>query len=330
MNFCDKNDIIQLTSKWTGERLPDGRPKVPDEDLAELRNLTLEEVWQPLFLKGYNCLFEEKLKRLHDDKRKLIGRAVTCTFVPSRPDLEEITKEIGEEEGRKGTFNQWVIDSLVEGDVVVADMYDKIYEGTFVGGNLTTAIKNRTKTGGAVVWGGIRDLEQIEGIDDFKNNTNIDITEKEYQEIFGNYILYLVQIDVDDENVTNGENAIDVYLFAKDNKMVCTIRVMNSYATKGMIGQAKDSKEDVDKSEIKERLLLAISSIRQDIMDNPTLQLKEYCNREVLQNEISRATINEFTWENDIGNGTITNEEGKTYNFTIDSNYQVDVSDVID
>ena len=166
MNFCDKNDIIQLTSKWTGERLPDGRPKVPDEDLAELRNLTLEEVWQPLFLKGYNCLFEEKLKRLHDDKRKLIGRAVTCTFVPSRPDLEEITKEIGEEEGRKGTFNQWVIDSLVEGDVVVADMYDKIYEGTFVGGNLTTAIKNRTKTGGAVVWGGIRDLEQIEGIDD--------------------------------------------------------------------------------------------------------------------------------------------------------------------
>lgn len=176
----------------------------------------------------------------------------------------------------------------------------------------------------------IRNIRQIEGIDDFKNNTNIDITEKEYQEIFGNYILYLVQIDVDDENVTNGENAIDVYLFAKDNKMVCTIRVMNSYATKGMIGQAKDSKEDVDKSEIKERLLLAISSIRQDIMDNPTLQLKEYCNREVLQNEISRATINEFTWENDIGNGTITNEEGKTYNFTIDSNYQVDVSDVID
>ena len=44
-------------------------------------------------------------------------------------------------------------------------MYDKIYEGTFVGGNLSTAIKNRTKTGGAVVWGGIRDLEQIEGIE---------------------------------------------------------------------------------------------------------------------------------------------------------------------
>ena len=69
------------------------------------------------------------------------------------------------EEGRKGNYNQWVIDSLVEGDVVVADMYDKIYKGTFVGGNLTTAIHTRTKTGGAVVWGGVRDVERMDKID---------------------------------------------------------------------------------------------------------------------------------------------------------------------
>ena len=31
---------------------------------------------------------------------------------------------VGAEEGRHGNYNQWVIDSLVEGDVVVADMYD--------------------------------------------------------------------------------------------------------------------------------------------------------------------------------------------------------------
>ena len=118
-----------------------------------------------MFMKGYLNQFEEKLKRLHEDKTKLVGRAVTCSFMPARPDLEETVKKIGASEGRKGTCNQWVIDTLVEGDVVVADMYDKIYEGTFVGGNLSTAIKNRTKTGGAVVWGGIRDLEQIEGIE---------------------------------------------------------------------------------------------------------------------------------------------------------------------
>lgn len=165
MHFSVKEDIIQLTEKWDGERFPDGRPRVSDEDLEEIRHLTLEEVWQPMFMKGYLNQFEEKLKRLHEDKTKLVGRAVTCSFMPARPDLEEAVKKIGASEGRKGTCNQWVIDTLVEGDVVVADMYDKIYEGTFVGGNLSTAIKNITKTGGAVVWGGIRDLEQIEGIE---------------------------------------------------------------------------------------------------------------------------------------------------------------------
>ena len=165
MHFSVKEDIIQLTEKWDGERFPDGRPRVSDEDLEEIRHLTLEEVWQPMFMKGYLNQFEEKLKRLHEDKTKLVGRAVTCSFMPARPDLEEAVKKIGASEGRKGTCNQWVIDTLVEGDVVVAEMYDKIYEGTFVGGNLSTAIKNRTKTGGAVVWGGIRDLEQIEGIE---------------------------------------------------------------------------------------------------------------------------------------------------------------------
>jgi regulator of RNase E activity RraA len=53
----------------------------------------------------------------------------------------------------------------VEGDVVVADMYDKMYKGTFLGGNLTTAIKTKTKNGGAVIWGGIRDVEQMKQVE---------------------------------------------------------------------------------------------------------------------------------------------------------------------
>ena len=68
-------------------------------------------------------------------------------------------------EGRTGTPNQWVIEYLTDRDVCVVDMYDKIYKGTFVGGNLTTAIKNKTHTGGAVIWGGIRDIEQMQKVD---------------------------------------------------------------------------------------------------------------------------------------------------------------------
>ncbi|MEE1024037.1 MAG: RraA family protein, partial [Acutalibacteraceae bacterium] len=117
------------------------------------------------FLKGYESQFEGDLRTLHDDGRKLIGRAVTCNFVPTRPDLHEVMFAKGAEEGRKGNYNQWVIDSLVEGDVVVADMYDKIYKGTFLGGNLTTAIKTKTKTGGGVIWGGVRDVEQMKQVE---------------------------------------------------------------------------------------------------------------------------------------------------------------------
>ena len=166
MKFNSKEDIIALTPLWDGERFPDGRPKVPQKYLDEMRKMTLEELWKPIFLKGYESQFEGDLRMLHDDGRKLIGRAVTATFVPTRPDLHEVMFGIGAEEGRKGNYNQWVIDSLVEGDVVVADMYDKIYKGTFLGGNLTTAIKTKTKTGGGVIWGGVRDVEQMKAVPD--------------------------------------------------------------------------------------------------------------------------------------------------------------------
>ena len=166
IKFNSKEDIIELTPLWKGERFPDGRPKVADKYLDKMRKMTLEELWKPIFLKGYESQFEGDLKTLHDDGRVLVGRAVTATFVPTRPDLHDTMFAKGAEEGRKGNYNQWVIDSLVEGDVVVADMYDKIYKGTFLGGNLTTAIRTRTKTGGAVIWGGIRDVEQMKKIPD--------------------------------------------------------------------------------------------------------------------------------------------------------------------
>lgn len=166
MHFNVKEDIIQLTSQWKGERFPDGRPRVPDKYLKALHALTLEEVWKPIFVKGYINQFEGDLKLLHNDGRKLIGRAVTATYCPTRPDYHETVMEIGRSEGRTGTYNQWVVDSLVEGDVCVVDMYDKIYKGTFLGGNLTTAIAKRTKTGGGVIWGGIRDVEQMKKVDE--------------------------------------------------------------------------------------------------------------------------------------------------------------------
>ena len=46
--------VKALTSQWKGERLPDGRPKVPDIVLERLQNVTLEQAWGYLRRKGYH------------------------------------------------------------------------------------------------------------------------------------------------------------------------------------------------------------------------------------------------------------------------------------
>ena len=168
MKFNDREYMIELTPEWKGERFPDGRPKVSDDILRRIRDIKTEEAWMPLADMGYKLQFEGDLKMLHPGK-KLIGRAVTAVMVPSRPDVHMALINYGRNvEKRKGYFNQWVVDSLQENDVLVVDMCDQILYGTYVGGNLSTSIKTRTKNGGAVIWGGVRDLEQITEIEDFQ------------------------------------------------------------------------------------------------------------------------------------------------------------------
>ena len=168
MQFNCREDIIQITSAWKGERFDDGRPRVPDHVLRRLRSITFEEAWGPMHQKGYPRQYECNLRATHPG-RQLVGRAVTCVMVPQREDLNSAMLEEGQQrENRHGTFNQWVIDNLVEDDVVVVDLFDKIVNGTFVGGNLSTAIASRTRNGGAVIWGGIRDYEQIVKIENFQ------------------------------------------------------------------------------------------------------------------------------------------------------------------
>lgn len=164
MRLNEREDILDLTREWTEERFPNGRPRVSDEKIEIIKTLTQEEIWHPLYFSGYRFQFQGGLRTLHPGK-KLYGRAVTCCFAPQRSDVRRNSFGSAAAKHWKGDCNQWVIDSLTEGDVVVCDLYDKIYKGTFAGGNLTTAIKARTVTGGAIVWGGVRDVEQMKKID---------------------------------------------------------------------------------------------------------------------------------------------------------------------
>lgn len=143
-----------------------------DKYLDALYGMTLEELWKPIFVKGYESQFIA-MKSLHPEfkedgtvNQKLVGRAVTAMYAPVRPDYKEAMNAMARAKGLSGTPNQWVIDSLTDRDVIVIDMFDKVYKGTFLGGNLTTAIHQKTGNGGAVIWGGIRDIEQMHRVPD--------------------------------------------------------------------------------------------------------------------------------------------------------------------
>ena len=164
MRFDNPEDILQLTPLWKGERFANGRPMVPGSILKRLEAITTEEAWGVLWDNGFKYQFQGDFKIVQPNKI-LVGRAVTAVMVPKRPDLDTYLLEYGQkEEGRHGFFNSWVIESLVEDDVLVVDLFDKYFEGTFVGGNLSTAVSRRTIRGGQVIWGGIRDLQQVMGI----------------------------------------------------------------------------------------------------------------------------------------------------------------------
>jgi 4-hydroxy-4-methyl-2-oxoglutarate aldolase len=157
-----KEEMLKLTAKNPYERFADGRPKVPDSALEKLKELAAEDVWGILPRRGFPNQYEGDFK-LTAPGKKLVGRVVTAQFMPVRGDLNDIITAEGKQKGYQGGQNQWVLDQLQPGDVVVVDLFGKSENGTFVGDNLAFYIREKTGTG-LVVDGGIRDLEAISGI----------------------------------------------------------------------------------------------------------------------------------------------------------------------
>ena len=162
--------IKALTIEWTGERFADGRPKVSDNLLERLKNITLEEAWAELIELGYFNQFEGDWKLLNEnDNYVMTGRAVTAQFMPARVDLENQVIEQGKIEGRMWQQRRtvsWAMTTLVEGDFYVADGYDKQSYGTVVGSNLGNGVWARSHRG-AIVYGHIRDTEDLRKIKGF-------------------------------------------------------------------------------------------------------------------------------------------------------------------
>ena len=159
MQLTNRQTILSVTSGWKGDRAPNGRPLVPAGVLKRMEDVTTEEAWEVLSRHGYTEQFEGGWRVLHPD-RVLVGRAVTCRYVPGRPDVEGTVNSLGEAEGRIGSQNSWAIDELVEDDVIVVDLFGKVRDGVFSGDNLATAITVNTNRG-MVLDGGLRDVQGI-------------------------------------------------------------------------------------------------------------------------------------------------------------------------
>ena len=83
--------IKALTSEWKGERSADGRPRVSDNILARLKNISMEEAWGVLRNKGFMNQFENNWIIVNPDSA-MTCRVVTAQYMPLRPDLQKQVK----------------------------------------------------------------------------------------------------------------------------------------------------------------------------------------------------------------------------------------------
>ena len=160
-----KQELLSLTPNWTGERFDDGRPTRSDEIIKRLKFATLEEAWAVLRGENYTNQNEEGWMTINPDS-VLVGRALTATFMPGRPDIQRDINSQGEKDGRIKSQNSWPIDLLVPGDVYVANQFGAHVDGPTIGDNLGNSIY--AKSGNGIVYNGaLRDVNGLKEIGSF-------------------------------------------------------------------------------------------------------------------------------------------------------------------
>jgi len=159
-----RDQLIALTPEWKGERFADGRPKVPDNIINRMKSVSVEEAWAVMKNAGYGYQVAEGWQVINPDS-VLVGRAVTATFMPARPDVWKAIDSAGKKTGKRGQ-NTWAVDLLIKGDVYVADQFGAHKNGPTIGDNVGNAIYARSGNG-IVYDGALRDVEGLKEIGGF-------------------------------------------------------------------------------------------------------------------------------------------------------------------
>ncbi len=159
--------VLRCTPAWTGKRMEDSRPYVPDDILERMKNVSVTMAWSIVRGAGYSNCYENAAGWvvMYPDEA-IVGRVLTAQYMPSHPDFNRAIMRQGRTEGRIGNSNSWPIDMLKKGDVYVADSFGKVLDGTLIGDNLGNAIY--ANSGNGVIFdAGVRDLEGLEAIEGF-------------------------------------------------------------------------------------------------------------------------------------------------------------------
>ena len=160
-----KEQLIEYTPDWKGERFADGRPKVPDAILDRMKTVTLEEAWAVVTGAGFSHQFEDNWVSIHPGQ-VLVGRALTSQWLPGRPDILRVIEDKGRQQGRVGGTNAWPVDMLQPRDVYVSDHFGLKENGASVGDNVGSAIY--AKSGNGIVYdGAIRDINGLREMENF-------------------------------------------------------------------------------------------------------------------------------------------------------------------
>jgi regulator of RNase E activity RraA len=129
-----------------------------------MRSVSVEEAWAVMKNAGYGYQVAEGWQVINPDS-VLVGRAVTATFMPGRPDVWAAIDSFGKKAGKQGQ-NTWAVDLLVKGDVYVADQFGAHRNGPTIGDNVGNAIY--AKSGNGIVYdGALRDVEGLKEIGGF-------------------------------------------------------------------------------------------------------------------------------------------------------------------
>ena len=132
--------------------------RVSDELLDKYRSVSNATVLGELSRRDYKKVYMNGVHSLAKGRR-LVGRAVTLRYLPSRPDLQEYVTRGGHGEGFNETPRWDALEALTPGDVLVADCMGM--GDTSTGGDVVFSRIVSQRAAGLVTDGAIRDGHKV-------------------------------------------------------------------------------------------------------------------------------------------------------------------------